>query len=149
MCKSWQGRRFKNVPPCTFLNFEFLQSKNSAWLLYTAIRGGTGGGQFTIIKYADIVNWLASVPIFELRVCTLTVHDAMFAYKHRGAYNRRYPCHHAIGRTLLAYFAKILKEMPLNLLRNSCQFRFDLKTFEALWWNFRKVKSQKAFSCES
>ena len=25
--------------------------------------------QFTIINYEDIVNWLASVPIFELRVC--------------------------------------------------------------------------------
>ena len=33
--------RFKNWRPCQFLNCEFLLYKNSAWLLYTAVIGGT------------------------------------------------------------------------------------------------------------
>ena len=51
---------------CQFLNFEFLRSKNSAWLLYTAIRGG-GGTEAAGYPPSD--------------VCTLTVQDVQLAYK--------------------------------------------------------------------
>ena len=37
------------------------------------------------------VQKLARMPIFELRVCTLTVQDAQLAYKHRGLLCRVHP----------------------------------------------------------
>ena len=52
-----------------------------------------------MLSRVTLVQKLASVSIFELRVCMLTVSDDQLAYKHRGLLYRVHPWTQSISAT--------------------------------------------------